>query len=84
MYGLDQVLSYITETVGTGTKSPAWSLRKGGVVPSDKDEEEINMYNLVGGVPKGTMVVNKEAMTVAKLDEKISKRMNDKFAQMIS
>ena len=54
------------------------------VVISDEDEEEIKMYDMVRGVPEGPATVKKEAMTVAELDEKMAKRMNDEIAQRIS
>ena len=54
------------------------------VVISDEDEEEVKMYDMVRGVPEGPISVKKEAMTVAELDEKMAKRMNDEIAQRIS
>ena len=54
------------------------------VVISDEDEEEIKMYDMVRGVPEGPVAVKKEAMTVAELDEKMARRMDDEIAQRIS
>lgn len=53
------------------------------ILISDEDEEEIKMYNMVHGVPKGLVTVKKKAMTMAKLNEKMAKWMNDKIAQRI-
>jgi hypothetical protein len=54
------------------------------VVISDEDEDEIKMYDMVRGVPEGPLSVKKETMTVAELDEKLAKRMNDEISQRIS
>lgn len=47
---------------------------------SDEDKEEVKMYEMMRGVPEGLVEVKKEAMTVAELDEKLKKRMNDEIA----
>lgn len=39
------------------------------VIIFDKDEEKIQMYDIVRGVPEAQVMVKMEAMTVAKLDE---------------
>lgn len=51
------------------------------VILFNKDEEEIKMYNLVCGVPEGLVMLKKHAITMAELDEKMAKRMNDNITQ---
>lgn len=49
------------------------------IVISDKDEEEIKMYDVVCNIPKGLAMTKKETMMVDELDEKMAKQMNDKI-----
>lgn len=50
------------------------------VVIFEEDGEEIKMYDLVRGMLKGPVTAKKEVMTMAKLNEKMSKRMSDEIA----
>lgn len=54
------------------------------IVISDEDEEEIKMYDMVCGVSEGPTKVKKEAITVAQLEKKMEKRMNDTITERIS
>lgn len=42
------------------------------------------MHNMVCNMPKGPITMKKKTMTVAKLHERMSKRMNDKIANIFS